>query len=561
MSITSLPRQSRFAAFSALDRSQRISLGVLALIHLAALVTLFTTEFELFHLTLATLSWIGLNLFFLAILGRPLMSALLSLVFIAGLIAVSLFKFEVTWMTVTFLDVLIVDSGTVRFPAQDLPQFPARCYRRIDRRDPARDPDLAQGSVPRTARPCGARRNTGPRADRRDVAESPGTGLGAVPGQQSRFELRARGLLVDVAAFDARLDGRRCCAAGKTEKHRRRRAARRQTKPPHIIMVLDESSFDITTAPGIKVPAGYKVTSGRSTARCARFMVEGTGGPTWYTEYNVLTGLSARSFGRLLFYVTRIAAERVERGLPQTLRRCGYKTFSLYPAPGCVPDGARVPAFGRHRAHDRFERDARGRCRARSFLLRPGAAPDGTRARQQPLFMFVYTVANHFPWDTRYRPDLTPGWRILATACEVGRIYAPAEDECARLCGFRRAAEAQIPQGAIPDRALRRSSAVYCPEDDRTGKDHRRGEPQHGRSRSALFRDLLRDRRRQLQAGRPVVGARQARRALSAAGGAGSGGPAARSILHRAEGDHAALRRHVLSIARTAPRRGASIGC
>src|SRR6478752_6909076 len=104
MSITSLPRvQGRFAALSALNRSQRILLGVLALIHLAALVTLFATEFEMFHLALGVLTWVGLNLFFLAILGRPLMSAVLSLIFIAGLIAVSLFKFEVTWMTVTFL--------------------------------------------------------------------------------------------------------------------------------------------------------------------------------------------------------------------------------------------------------------------------------------------------------------------------------------------------------------------------------------------------------------------------------------------------------------------------
>ena len=28
--------------------------------------------------------------------------------------------------------------------------------------------------------------------------------------------------------------------------------------------------------------------------------------------------------------VTRIAAGRVNRGLPHALRRCGYKTFSLY---------------------------------------------------------------------------------------------------------------------------------------------------------------------------------------------------------------------------------------
>ncbi len=34
------------------------------------------------------------------------------------------------------------------------------------------------------------------------------------------------------------------------------------------------------------------------------------------------------------FYVTRLAAGRIKRGLPQALRRCGYKTFTLYPAYG-----------------------------------------------------------------------------------------------------------------------------------------------------------------------------------------------------------------------------------
>ena len=28
-----------------------------------------------------------------------------------------------------------------------------------------------------------------------------------------------------------------------------------------------------------------------------------------------------------------------------------------------------------------------------------------------PLFMFVYLGANHFPWETKFRPDLMPGWR------------------------------------------------------------------------------------------------------------------------------------------------------
>src|SRR5439155_1021117 len=80
-------------------------------------------------------------------------------------------------------------------------------------------------------------------------------------------------------------------------------------------------------------PAASSQASGRADRR--RTMVaEATGGPTWYTEFNVVTGLSARSFGDLKFYVTRIAAGRVTRGLPGALQRCGYKTVSLYPTYG-----------------------------------------------------------------------------------------------------------------------------------------------------------------------------------------------------------------------------------
>ena len=65
-----------------------------------------------------------------------------------------------------------------------------------------------------------------------------------------------------------------------------------------------------------------------------KFLAESNGGPSWFTEYNVLAGLSSRSFGRFAYFVTRIASGRVERGLPLALRRCGYDTISLYPAFG-----------------------------------------------------------------------------------------------------------------------------------------------------------------------------------------------------------------------------------
>src|SRR5204863_9399895 len=105
-------------------------------------------------------------------------------------------------------------------------------------------------------------------------------------------------------------------------------------KPPHIFMVFDESSFDIRAIPEIKVSTDYGAHFTSSDGKQRSLIVEGAGGPSWFTEYNVLTGLSVRSYGRFADFVTRIAARRVQRGLPHTLGKCGYKTFTLYPMYG-----------------------------------------------------------------------------------------------------------------------------------------------------------------------------------------------------------------------------------
>src|SRR5205807_2872179 len=108
-------------------------------------------------------------------------------------------------------------------------------------------------------------------------------------------------------------------------------ACRAPAKAPHIILLHDESSFDARAAAGIKVPDGYGGHFLSFDGKARKMVVEGAGGPSWFTEYNVLTGLSARSYGRFASSVTRIAAGHVARGLPNSLSRCGYKTFSLYP--------------------------------------------------------------------------------------------------------------------------------------------------------------------------------------------------------------------------------------
>ena len=79
------------------------------------------------------------------------------------------------------------------------------------------------------------------------------------------------------------------------------RDVRSARKPPHIIMVHDELSFDIRAVPGVNVPRGYGEYFRSFDGKERSFIVEGAGGPSWFTEYNVLSGLSARSFGRFAF--------------------------------------------------------------------------------------------------------------------------------------------------------------------------------------------------------------------------------------------------------------------
>jgi hypothetical protein len=175
----------------------------------------------------------------------------------------------------------------------------------------------------------------------------------------------------------------------------------------------DESSFNITAAPGIRVPPGYHRHFQSFDGKARRLVVEGTGGPSWFTEYNVLTGLSARSYGRFATSVTRIAAGRVGRGLPLSLRRCGYKTFSLYPFYGAfLSSRAFQTTAGIEHYLDMHDLGTRN-FEADGFYFDHAARIIARERGNRPLFLYVYTVANHFPWDTRLRPELTPNWRDL----------------------------------------------------------------------------------------------------------------------------------------------------
>jgi phosphoglycerol transferase MdoB-like AlkP superfamily enzyme len=176
-------------------------------------------------------------------------------------------------------------------------------------------------------------------------------------------------------------------------------------------MIHDESSFDIREAPTVKVPPGYSDHFNSYDGVERKFLVESNGGPSWFTEYNVLAGLSSRTFGRFSYFVTRIASGRVVRGLPLALRRCGYSTLSLYPAYGAFMSARSFQtSTGIERFYDARDLGAKG-IEPDSFFYDKALRLMAQETPATPLFTFVYLAANHFPWETKFHPELMPAWR------------------------------------------------------------------------------------------------------------------------------------------------------
>ena len=117
--------------------------------------------------------------------------------------------------------------------------------------------------------------------------------------------------------------------------------------------------------------------------------------------------------------MTRIAAGHVYRGLPRVLRRCGYETFTLYPFYGSFL-GSRAFHTTTGIAHYLDMQDLGTHAvEADSFYYDRAIDLIKRERGKGALFLYVYTVANHFPWDERLRPELPPDWRDHGNAPDV----------------------------------------------------------------------------------------------------------------------------------------------
>ena len=271
------------------------------------------TESDLDARIVFLLAWGILNFFWITLLRRPALSGALSLTLVVVLVLLSRLKHEIVQMTANFVDLMVIDRATAAFLFTIFPNLrwsvilaalviiplmyalwwldPFRV-----RRLPAAAGALAflAGLVGYAfAWPDQAWRGY---YDNGYLSKFSRSGVAAVS------DFINYGFMESEAAVPGHLNVPlvdSCHPAGRR---------------PHIIMVHDESSFDIRQAADVKVPRGYGSHFNSFDGKARTFLAESNGGPSWFTEYNVLAGLSARSFGRFSYFVTRIASSRVQRG-------------------------------------------------------------------------------------------------------------------------------------------------------------------------------------------------------------------------------------------------------
>jgi hypothetical protein len=378
--------------------------------HLAALAVMLQTETDFGSRAGFLLSWGILNFCFIALLRRPALSGALSLTLVVVLILLSRLKHDIVQMTANFVDLMVIDRDTAAFL---FTIFPNQRWSVIGAAvvivplmyalwwlDPFRIRRLpALACMLACLAALAGYSIEWPDEAWRGYYDD---------GYLSKF---ARSGVTAVSDFiNYGFMESDAVAAGRLKVPLLDSCHPRGVRP-NIIMIHDESSFDVREASGIKLPPGYGSHFKSFDGKERRFLAESNGGPSWFTEYNVLAGLSSRSFGRFAYFVTRIASGRVERGLPLALRRCGYDTISLYPAFGAFMSARsfQVTTGIEHfyDAHDLGARDVE----PDSFFYDKALGLMSQEPPHTPLFMFVYLAANHFPWETRFRPDLTPAWR------------------------------------------------------------------------------------------------------------------------------------------------------
>src|SRR5215468_8351825 len=269
---------SRWAAASAAATwRDALRVALVAVFHLAALVIMLATEFAPEQKSACILSWGVLNFVWLVLLGRPGIAGALSLAMVVALIQVSEFKYKVIWTTANFVDLMIIDPDTITFLLTIFPRLMPMLLIAVGVGVPALvivwsfDPfRVRRLSAAAGAVGClvglYAVETVAPMEEFEGFYGKNYVSHFARSGVEAVSTLVVHGLMESDPVASERLAPIGVCEP--------------TAKPPHIILVHDESSFDIRQVPGIHVPPNYGSHFRSLDGKARKFIAEGTGGPS-----------------------------------------------------------------------------------------------------------------------------------------------------------------------------------------------------------------------------------------------------------------------------------------
>ncbi len=177
------------------------------------------------------------------------------------------------------------------------------------------------------------------------------------------------------------------------------------TKPPNIILIHEESVFEPSSLPQVQYDKRLDAFFSPPGGSHLPLRVETYGGGSWLTEFSIMTGLSAQSFGGMKGFLQTYMVNRLGDTLPQALERCGYRNVLFYPmlktfistAPFYSSIGIREIFDAKDQnAPTAWERDRFYFGNALNEMERHFAKS------KAPIFTFIETMGTHWPYDVKH---------------------------------------------------------------------------------------------------------------------------------------------------------------
>jgi phosphoglycerol transferase MdoB-like AlkP superfamily enzyme len=172
---------------------------------------------------------------------------------------------------------------------------------------------------------------------------------------------------------------------------------------PNVVLVQLESIFNPNWAFALdRKVRSFLFEESKFSRLVVPMHVNITGGGSWVTEFEALTGLDSRLFGYAGYYTHASVGPYIEAALPAYLRRRGYVSAALYPATGVF--------FNVRNAYGRYGFDYFWDSQDLA-LSHPWAAGDIELAQafvkksrsfgEAPFFSYIVTNGAHSPYPCR----------------------------------------------------------------------------------------------------------------------------------------------------------------